>query len=79
MDAVYDFLGEPAFKHDFDNVEYNEEEFDARLGTPGLHRVGKKVEARERLTILPPDLFRRYENDSFWRDPTLNTNKVRIV
>lgn len=79
MEAVYDFVGEKPFAHDFDNVEYSEEEFDARLGTPGLHRVGRKVEAHERATILPPDLFRRYEADSFWRDPALNVNKVRIV
>lgn len=79
MAALYDFIDEPAFNHDFDDVASDEEAFDARLGTPGLHRVGKKIEARERRTILPPDLFRRYENDSFWRDATQNPNKVRIV
>ena len=79
MEAVYEFIGEAPFAHDFDDVAYSEDEFDARVGTPGLHRVAKKVEARERKTILPPDLFRRYESDSFWRDPTQNTNKVRIV
>jgi sulfotransferase len=79
MEAVYDFVGAPAFIHDFDNVEYSADEFDARLGTPGLHRVGRKVEHAERRTVLPPDLFRRYENDSFWQDPKLNTRGVRIV
>jgi sulfotransferase len=41
-------------------------EFDLRLGTPGLHDVGRSVEARERKPILPPDLFTRYQKDAFW-------------
>ena len=44
------------------------EEFDARLGTPGLHAVGRSVQPTERKTILPPDLFARFDNDAFWRD-----------
>jgi sulfotransferase len=35
--------------------------------------------ATERTTILPPDLFRRVEADSFWRDPATNLRDVRIV
>lgn len=79
MRAVYDFIGEEPFAHDFNNVEFDAEEFDARLGTPGLHRVGRTVKATARETILPPDLFRRYENDNFWTDPALNKRGVRIV
>lgn len=79
MEAVYDFIGEPAFDHDFDHVDYAEEEFDARLGTPGLHRVGAKVRYVERETILPPDVFRRFENDSFWAHAELNPRGVRVV
>jgi sulfotransferase len=77
--AVYEFIGEAPFAHDFDHVDYAEEEFDARLGTPGLHRVGAQVRYVERQTILPPDLFRRFENDSFWTDPALNLRRVRVV
>jgi hypothetical protein len=28
---------------------------------------------------LPPDLFRRFENLSFWREPHLNPRNVKIV
>ncbi len=77
--AIYDFIGEPLFRHDFDNVQFDAEEFDVRLGAPGLHRVDPAVRAVERETILPPDLFRRVEEDSFWRDPTANKRGVRIV
>lgn len=79
MAAIYDFIGETPFAHDFENVCYDAPEFDARLGTPGLHRVGRVVRANERKTILPPDLFRRVEPDSFWLDPALNRNGVKIV
>jgi sulfotransferase len=79
LDAVYDFIGAPRFAHDFDHVDYAEEEYDARLGTPGLHRVAAKVVYEERRSVLPPDLFRRFEGDSFWTDPKLNLRGVRIV
>jgi sulfotransferase len=79
LKAVYDFIGEPAFAHDFANVEYDAEAFDRRLGTPGLHRVGRVVQAMERETILPPDLFARLTADSFWADPDRNPRSVSIV
>ncbi|MPZ38781.1 MAG: sulfotransferase [Rhizobiales bacterium] len=79
MAAVYDFIGAPPFAHDFDHVDYAEDEFDARLGTPGLHRVAAKVQHVERQTLLPPDLVRRVENDSFWTDAKLNLRGVRVV
>ncbi|HUN43173.1 MAG TPA: sulfotransferase [Acetobacteraceae bacterium] len=79
LSAVYAFIGEVLFAHDFKNVAYDATEFDARLGTPGLHSVGRIVRANERRTILPPDLFRRVEQDSFWRDPAVNVRGVKIV
>jgi sulfotransferase len=65
---VYDFLGEPAFEHDFDNVEYDAEEFDSQLGTPGLHRLRAQVTFTPRPTIIPPDLFEKFNQMSFWND-----------
>lgn len=79
LQAVYDFIGEPAFRHDTGHVDYDASAFDAKAGTPGLHTVRPRVEPNERATILPPDLFRRFENDAFWRDPKLNPRGVRIV
>lgn len=35
LDIVYDFIGEKPFAHDFNNVEYSADEFDAGLGSPG--------------------------------------------
>ncbi len=65
--AVYDFLELPSYAHDFEDVRYDAEEFDRRLGAPGLHRVSCRVASVERETVLPPGLFAQYAGDSFWR------------
>jgi sulfotransferase len=79
MQAIYEFIGEPPFEHDFHHVEYDADEFDSRLGTPNLHRVASKVSYTERPTILPPDLFDRYKGNAFWMEPSLNRQQVRVV
>jgi sulfotransferase len=70
LPLIYRFLGEPEFAHDFDHVEYDAEEFDAPLGVPGLHRVKAQVKFTPRRTVLPPDLFERFQKMSFWSDPS---------
>jgi sulfotransferase len=76
---VYDFLGEPWFAHDYDNVEYAADEFDLALGTPNLHTVRRKVEWIDRSSVLPPELFDRFVNDAFWTVPELNTHNVPVI
>lgn len=66
MAEVYRFIGEEQFDHDFDHVEYEAVDFDMFLGTPGLHTVRSKVSFVPRETILPPELFNRFANDTFW-------------
>lgn len=68
MPLIYDFLGEPAYEHDFDHLEYDNTDFDEALGVSGLHHVRPKVAPAARRAILPPDIFRQYEDLSFWRD-----------
>lgn len=75
---VYEFLGEPLYKHDFAKVEYDAPAFDAQLGLDGLHRVHPQVKPRPRQTVLPPDLFQRYAQLAFWRD-LKNSRAFRIV
>ena len=79
--AIYETIREPLFAHDPEHIEpcYDMVDFDARLGTPGLHDVGSAVRARTRQTVLPPDLFSRYERDSFWQDPTQVPKAVRVI
>ena len=79
MAAIYDFVGQPAFDHDFDHVDYDVTEFDERAGTPGLHTVGSTVRAEPRETVLPPDLFNRFIHDAFWRDPQQVPAGLRVI
>ncbi|MGL5046836.1 MAG: sulfotransferase family protein [Shewanella sp.] len=79
MQLVYEFIGEPWYEHDFNNVQYDAPEFDLALGLDGLHRVRSKVAAQHRNTILPPDLFNQYNSLSFWNDePFSEANVIRI-
>lgn len=77
MSLIYRFIEEPYYQHDFDNVDYAEPEFDRRLGTPGLHTVKRKVEYTPRQTVLPPDLFQRFSNLTFWQD--INRSLAHVV
>lgn len=79
MQAIYEFIDQPVFQHDFDHVEYDVAEFDQRAGTPGLHTVGGRVGAVPRKTLLPSDLFQRFANDAFWCDPRRIPEGLRIV
>jgi hypothetical protein len=49
----------------------------ARIGAPGLHRVGGKVRATQRETILPTEIFAKYEN-AFWNAPESMPKGVRV-
>lgn len=70
LDLIYQFLNLPVFDHDFNQVEYEESEFDQNVGVKGLHSVNKKVEFKPRRSILPPDLFAKYQDMDFWQDST---------
>lgn len=69
LQLVYRFLGEPPFDHDVGHVDYDAPEFDRQLGAPGLHTVQGPVRYAPRRSILPPDLFQRYDQLTFWNDP----------
>ena len=79
MAAVYSFTGVAPFDHDFDDVVFDAAEFDARLGTPGLHYVRRQVNIIERRSILPPDLWARYEGTALWRAADFNTLGVPVA
>jgi len=42
--AIYEFLGEPLYNHNFDNVEQVTWEDDYMHGIPGLHKIRQKIE-----------------------------------
>ena len=76
MRLVYEFIGQPLFEHDFEQVEYDAPAFDQALGLSGLHKVRPKVATVARRTVLPPDLFARYAALSFWENGDSSTANV---
>jgi sulfotransferase len=61
------------------SIDYDVTEFDGRAGTPGLHTVRSTVEAQTRASLLPPDLFKRFVNEAFWRDPEKVPEGLQVV
>lgn len=68
MKKIYAFLGESWFEHDFENVEDSYDEFDEGAKIEGLHRVRKRVEYKQRRSVLPNDLWHQYSSASFWKN-----------
>ncbi|TWC00213.1 sulfotransferase [Bradyrhizobium macuxiense] len=67
--GLYRELEEPWYPHDFANLSYDEPEYDAHLGMPGMHKVGARVERQNREPCIPPDIFAKYAHLSFWLQP----------
>lgn len=67
MKQLYNFLGEPYFQHDFDDIEDSYDEFDAGAKIEGLHKVRKKLEYIPRDSILPREIWEKYGPMSFWK------------
>jgi sulfotransferase len=69
MKSIYNFIKEPYYQHDFDNVEASYDEFDEDVQLPGLHVTRKQVKFIERETVIPPDLQQMVQQNfpSVWR------------
>ncbi len=79
IEGIYEFLEEPRYSHDFEHLSFDAEEYDRQAGTPGLHRVRSRLEAVLRETILPPELFQRFQADAFWLDPARKREGVLVI
>lgn len=74
IESIYQFVGEPLYAHDFDNVAFEEKAFDTLLGAPGLHDVRQKVGVAPSRVILPPDVVARYVGVPFWESDSAFSN-----
>ncbi len=70
MRKVYEFLERPYYSHDFENVEYSNENFDKACNLKDLHTVKRKVEYNPPRCILPPEIVQKYNemNMEFWKE-----------
>lgn len=78
MRALYNFLNETYFPHDFENFSYTEPDYDERNGLPGFHAVRGPIRLSDRPTVLPLDIFQAH-NGGFWEKPGQNPRKVSIL
>lgn len=68
MKKIYEFLGEPYFEHDFNNVEQVTKEDDSVHGFTDLHTIRSKVEPMRPQwpTVLGKD-FEHFSSLNFWK------------
>ena len=67
MKAIYKFIDQPYFNHDFNNVEDSYDDYDDQLQLPNLHKVRKKVLYEEKQFLIPPDILNNYKDLEVWR------------
>jgi sulfotransferase len=69
MRTIYEFLEKPYYSHDFNNVEYSNENFDKSCNLKDLHTVRRKVEYKAQNKVLPPEVWEKYAsmNMEFWK------------
>lgn len=70
MRKVYEFLEKPYYSHDFENVEYSNENFDKACNLKDLHTIKKKVEYKPPRCVLPLEIVKKYQemNMEFWKE-----------
>jgi sulfotransferase len=73
MRKIYDFLEEPYFEHDFENITNVHRENDAATyGLADMHEVRNRLDktSADPSTILSPEVLLACENSAFWRELT---------
>ncbi|MBP7370662.1 MAG: sulfotransferase [Arenimonas sp.] len=72
IQSIYEFLGEPSFKHDFNNIENTNQERDLDIyGLEDMHTVRKAVKATapNPKDVLPAIVIQRCQGMDIWRRP----------
>jgi len=72
-------LGLPPYAYAFEDVSYNEPDYDANLGMPGLHSVRKRIEKVSHHMRLPPDLLAKNSGHAFWKTPQTGRRSVVML
>lgn len=67
MKTIYNFIDQPYFEHDFNNVSVSYDEYDDNIKMKGLHSTRSVVEYKERAYVLPPDILNQFSNLEVWR------------
>jgi sulfotransferase len=79
IDRLYKELNETPFNHDFTNIAYDEPDYDATLGMPGLHHIRPKVDHVDRAPCIPPEIFETLGESSFWKSAETNRRGITVM
>jgi sulfotransferase len=65
---IYDFFELPAFEHNFEKIEQEEEYNDTAIGLPNLHTIKPKLEKTtvNCVQYLGLELYEQYNREIFW-------------
>ena len=65
---IYDFFQLPEFKHDFENIEQEEEYNDLAIGLPDVHKIKPSLNKTtvNCVEYLGLDLYEQYNREIFW-------------
>lgn len=78
--TIYEFLNLPYYSHDFENLEYSNELFDAACNLSHLHTVKTKIQKNTAPLILPPEIIEKYSsaNMEFWKKKSTHSVKTLL-
>ena len=76
IDSVYNFLGIPKFKHDFNNIgqfKVNDMGYDDTIVGNGLHTletgaISDYKEKYDAYSIIPKSIIEKYKQCNFWEE-----------
>ena len=78
MHAIYAFLGEPMFEHDFGHVDYDVTGFDERAVLRGCTPCAAG-QGRASRDVAAAGSVQAILNDAFWRDPQRIPAGLQVV
>jgi len=68
MRNVYNYIEQPYYEHDYNNVTSDYDQFDRLMRMPDMHNVRSKVEYIERKTVIPPEIFNKFGDMNVWKN-----------
>jgi sulfotransferase len=69
ISGLYDFLDLPQYRHDFNNLYYENRNFDFRAGIPDLHKVRSAIQYTDCQYCIPEEIKQKYRQMrmEFWK------------
>lgn len=66
---IYEFIDQPYYAHNFEDLNYENSEFDLKCGIPFLHKIQNVVEYQRCKYIIPEEIVQKYKSMKmeFWK------------